>query len=236
MSNTNGDIYPGRVIFQEILTRLQKSVENNQIELPAINQTVSREELVTMLLDSHNTKKFEDQPITNSDFLGSSFTDSTLLDALTSSVGYTSIQQWSNWAGNYEGSFYSVTNKFTDRARWMTPINKQTDLPNQDIDNTNAQLRIYFYQDVDFLDGTTVVRRGFNEAHPDFPYLLGWDPKNQGNQNGEIGTHIGFSFTRNNMNYIIWLTPQEAYFEVISPGDSPDSNRKRTADGCRSNR
>jgi hypothetical protein len=63
-----------------------------------------------------------------------------------------------------------------------------------------------------------VGRFGWHQSHPDIDYLWGWDPKDAGNENGDIGTHIGFPFELGPCSFIIWITPKAAFLEGINTG------------------
>ena len=50
------------------------------------------------------------------------------------------------------------------------------------------------------------------------PYLWGWDPKENGNEKGMIGAHLGFPFGVGSCRFIVWITPKTAFFEAINTG------------------
>ncbi len=48
------------------------------------------------------------------------------------------------------------------------------------------------------------------------PYVWGWDPKSGSDENGDIGTHLGLTFALPPCEFIIWITPKEAFLEGVN--------------------
>jgi len=67
-------------------------------------------------------------------------------------------------------------------------------------------------------------------SHPDVAYVWGWDAKNNGNQGGETGTHVGWAFDKSEAKCIVWATPEEAFLECVRPTNSC-GGKKRVSTG-----
>ena len=191
----------------------------------------TRSAIAQVLVDRHNNGRNSGQSQTNADFLGVTLTTQEVVNAMTFTQGYRSPDGWAQWAGQHSGNWYDQNQQFTDDARWLAPIAQPTNDPQNDTDN-NGQPRVYDFQKAEFLNPAgSVTRTGWNQSHPEVLYLWGWDPKEQGNANGQIGTHVGLPFTKSSTRVIVWFTPQEAFLECVGPAGA--STRKRTSTGLR---
>lgn len=92
--------------------------------------------------------------------------------------------------------------------------------------------REYDFQKVVFAEHDTRTgdaRFGWNQSHPDVPYVWGWDPKDNDDEGGEEGAHIGFTFQAEGCKCIVWVTKKEAFLECVTTGNT--TPKKRTSTG-----
>jgi len=226
------DNYPGDAAYSNLVQTVYGGVTSDSISMALHNggATQSRTAVAQILVDRHNNRQNSGQAQTNADFLGTSFTVQEVVDALTFTKGYPSSVGWAQWAGNHSGTWFDENQQFTDNARWLSPVVEPTNDPQFDRDNA-GQPRRYDFQKAEFLNSAGQVKRtGWNQSHHEVQYLWGWDPKEQGNENGRIGTHVGLPFTKQNTSVIVWFTPQEVFLECIV---TSDAMRKRTSTGLK---
>ncbi|MFU7528112.1 hypothetical protein [Qipengyuania sp. ASV99] len=150
-------------------------------------------------------------------------TPASCLAALTTPKGYADASGWQAWAGLHQGSWYQdQAAPSPDNARWHAPRQTGAHLPAG---------TPYDFQLVDFhAPSGGVTRRGWNQSHKDVGYVWGWDPKDNGQTNGEIGAHLGFPFSEDGADAIIWFTKREVFLEAVK---TVDGVRRRISVGLR---
>ncbi len=223
----NADVFPSN--FSAIVQSIYWDVTHDSMSLEFKPEISTRNQLCNLLVDRYNNRRNTGagQTLTNRSFSGVSVSVGSCVNALTYTRGYTSSAGLANWAGSHEGNWFDVTTKFDDAATWHSPRKEPTGNPSGDLDRFGNP-RIYDFQPVTFTERSGNARYGWNQSHPEVQYIWGWDPKDNNNQGGQVGTHVGFPFTSGFASCIVWLTPQEAFLECISPSGS---QRKRTSTG-----
>jgi len=218
-AKTVTDTYPGDTAFTGKVQQLLRSVATDRINLPwAGNRTLSRRQLCEALVQRHFVGVSPGMGETNSNFLNCpDVSQSVLLNACVNALdtpkGFDDADGWSAWRGNHRGTWFNDDGqRFDDQADWDPPRREPTSVPG-DVDN-NGNTREYDLQDVRWPGPPP--RHGWNQSHPDVPYVWGWDPKSGRDENGNIGTHLGFTFKLPPCEFIIWLTPKEAFLEGIN--------------------
>ncbi len=183
---------------------------------------MTRAALARKLAECHNdTKNGADD--TNAAFLEMAPIDPDKIEAaLANPHGYASPDGWRCWAGRHDGTWYDPgERRFHDEARWLPPEKEPS---------KRGPKRKYDFQRVHFTGRDE--RWGWNQSHPDVPYVWGWDPK-PGLDIACFAPHIGFVFDCGNAKAIVWITPAEAFLEMIRPGgpatDGDATPRKRTS-------
>lgn len=229
------DVYPAD--YSAIVQEIYHEVASDQIDMTFKGTINTRPELCSALVNQHNNVKPGAATITNAQYIGVNIDANTCTNALYYSTGYSDISGLNAWAGTLQGTWYDDTgNTFTDPAVWATPILEPTGDPQNDVDNW-GQPRVYYFQDVLFSARSGSSRYGWNQAHGDVAYIWGWDPKDNGNQFGRRGTHVGWTFDTyangdiigsKNASCIVWVTPEEAFLECIH---DTCSGKKRTSAG-----
>ena len=216
---TVGDSYPGDTIFTRKVQQLLRSTETDQIKLPwAGNRTLTKRQLCEALVHRHFVGVSSGMGETNANFLQCpDVTQSVLLNAcinaMTIPQGYDRAEGWNLWRGEHNGTWFNDDGqRFNDQAQWDA-ARKEPSKVQGDVDN-QGNPRSYDFQDVRWPGPPP--RAGWNQSHPDVPYVWGWDPKTGSDENGDVGTHLGFTFELPPCEFIIWLTPKEAFLEGIN--------------------
>lgn len=187
-----------------------------------LGPVITRAELAKKLAECHN-KIRNTATQTNADFLDMPPIDPKKIEeALKNPKGYGSPDGWRCWAGHHGGTWYDPGDrKFTDEADWLPPEKEPT---------KKGPKRLYDFQRVHFTGSNE--RWGWNQSHPDVSYVWGWDPK-PGLDLACFAPHIGFTFTCGDAKAIVWITPAEAFLEMIRPGkpkaDGDTPTRKRSS-------
>ncbi len=173
--------------------------------------------------------------------------------------GYDGPDGWQMWAGDHDGTWYNDDGStWPDSADWQDPTKvtgnsapkvrsgerllNEGDTVNFDFHSDvvlkEVELiiappeREYDFQKVVFAEHDTRTgdaRFGWNQSHPDVGYVWGWDPKDNDDENGEEGAHIGFTFSAEGCKCIVWLTKKEAFLECVTTGNT--TPKKRTSTG-----
>ena len=224
------DIYPGDDAYSEIIAELYQSVLDDNISLGSDSSIKNRLDLCTKLVNRHNENKSH-FGTTNAEYIGLTLTVEDCVNALANPRGYSDSKGFGAWKGKMKGSWYDETSgeTFNDPAVWKEPVKEPTHDPENDLD-ASGKPRVYDFQEVIFTGRTGASRYGWNQSHPEVPYVWGWDGKNNNpatppKKNGEDGAHIGFTFSVGNAECIIWITKGEAFLECVVDG-------KRTSIGC----
>jgi hypothetical protein len=157
----------------------------------------------------------------NATFAGVDITKSEIETALGTPSSYNSAADWLAWAGVHEGFWYDTYTKtiHEDDATWYRPDTESSPEFNSDT----------LHKDVRFRTNETFLRAGWNESNPDAAFVREWDPKDwdptdHGYGKGYVGTHVGYPFSKGEASCIVWITPQVAFVEVITP--HPDLPRR----------
>ncbi|HSG90277.1 MAG TPA: hypothetical protein VLA56_13775 [Pseudomonadales bacterium] len=232
------DAYPGDGPYRHTLEAMAAEVRADRITLDAVDggRPMTRDALCAALVRRHFHGAGPPPGATQAAFLACPDLDErTLLaaceDALANPRGHAGPEGWRNWAGRHRGTWQNDGppagdgRRFDDRADWDPP-RKETTRVAGDTD-TSGQPRQYDFQEVHW-PRRRVGRHGWNQSHPDVPWVWGWDPKDQGDANGDIGTHLGTTFSRGDCHFILWLTPREAFLEGIDRGVGPPHPKTST--------
>lgn len=211
------DVYPGDTTFTNIVQNVYHAVSADNISYK--NNTIrTRDELCSNLVNRHNNHISKLASQSNASFIGVTLTQLDCLNALWYSDGYNGSSGWQAWAGNLTGTWYSdefldnngnitqAANTFNDSADWLSPVKE-----------SGSDGRTYDLQSVIFTERTGNARYGWNMSHADVAYVWGWDGKNNQNQGGQVGTHVGWTFEKSGAQCIIWATPEEAFLECVKP-------------------
>jgi len=246
----SADIYPGDAEFENIRKevyggtvrgRFFPGITGDQIRMDFDRSIVTRNQLCSRLVNRHNYKRVSynegDVPTgrrlttsTNASFIGVSFTQRECLEALWFSQGYSSPAGWRAWAGDLSGTWFNDTpfinekgkrqQLITDPAVWLSPVKER---------GTGSDTRNYDLQSVVFSAREGGARYGWNMSHPDVAYVWGWDGKNNNDDGGRVGMHVGFTFEKSGAQCIIWATTEEAFLECVRP--TSEGLRRRTSTG-----
>jgi len=201
------DQYPGDFAFTDIVQRVYHQVSADSINMSSRPNIINRHQLCSTLVNRHNNWVAPGVGESNANFINLSLTQSDCLNALWYSNGYSSSAGWRAWAGFLTGSWFNDDEEqFPDGANWLSPV------PIIGFDNRTYQL-----QSVLFGGRTGISQFGWNSSHPNVDYVWGWDGKDNNNQNGERGTHVGWTFSKGTAQCIIWATPEEAFLECVKP-------------------
>lgn len=213
----SGDTYPGDATYSQIVQEIYHEVSSDSISMTFQSSITTRNSLCETLVTRHNTHKPTGASQTNATYIGVALSEQDCLNALWFSSGYNNASEWGAWAGVLSGTWFNGDGQtFTDPADWKVPHTVQTANPSTDLDN-NGGPRIYDIQSVLFSNRTGNARFAWNMSHKDIEYVWGWDAKDNNNQNGRRGAHIGWTFEKNNANCIIWVTPEESFLECVKP-------------------
>lgn len=225
------DNFPDDRAFTVILQMILDGVRQDQMEFGWFRRLNinSKQELCRFLVNRFKTKKNAGMEKTNSEYTGCDLTEADCLGALTNPSGFDSGDRWGSWSGTHEGSWFpDVGTKIDDKAEWAEPSKERTHDPQNDLDG-NGQPREYDFQKVHW-PGRTCGKDGWNQSHPDVEYVWGWDPKENGEENGNIGAHVGFPFKSGDCEFIIWITKKEAFLEAVNTSH-PVPGRKKSSTG-----
>lgn len=241
VGNAQADQFPSN--FSSLVQQLYHSVTSDDIELTRIaNENLNkdlrtRKALCNELVVRHYFSTAPGMTQTNRAYSGVSPTASQCVNALTYTNSYTGDRgsRWYDWAGAHSGFWYegSTGQKFSDKAIWNDSIKMPANSP-YDVDQSGNP-RVYDFQSVVFTERTGNSKYGWNQSHPEVQYIWGWDPKDESNAGGQVGTHVGFPFhvakstSTKEASCIVWVTPQEAFLECISM--ESEYWRRRTATG-----
>lgn len=248
------DTYPGDAAYTDIVQEIYDGVTSDAIVMADWNDNqgnapghaLGRRHLAQLLVDKHDGHRNADiQRVTNAAFISTTLAVDQLVAAMTYTGSYGSAHEWNRWAGLHRGHWYGddASEELVDDARWYEAIRQPSQVEG-DVDAAGNP-RVYHFQKVEFfrhvgppLTGLRrrpamrpeIDRTGWNQSHGDVQYLWGWDPKNQGDENGEIGTHVGFPFSTSLAGpaAILWVTKKEAFVECVA---EVDGARLRTSAG-----
>jgi hypothetical protein len=144
---------------------------------------------------------------------------------------------WETWAGMHWGIWMADDeHNYLDTASWAHTIQRPSQDPDDTLDSTTGLPRVYDHQhvvwrereridavDPENPDAHNFSHHGWNQSHPDVPYLWGWDPKDFPQTlikyPGHWGVHVGFPFLYNeveDIRFIVWLTPTEVFLETVN--------------------
>ena len=222
------DIYPGDTAYSQIVQEIYHEISSDNIDLAYDQSIVDRTDLCTKLIDQHNNITPGVASQTNANFINQTISLNTCLNALWYSTGYTSSSELAAWAGTLSGTWYGSSGAtFNDPAIWNNPINVPTNDPVNDLDS-NGNPRTYIFQQVVFSARSGDSRYGWNQSHFDVAYIWGWDAKDNSQQFGEVGTHVGWTFDQGQAQCIIWVTKKEAFLECIK---TVNGEKRRTSAG-----
>jgi hypothetical protein len=223
------DIYPGDAAYSAIIAELYQSVLDDNISISGDRSIHNRRDLCTKLVNRNNTQE-NDSGVTNSGYLNLTLSIEDCINALAHPQGYPGPSGFGAWQGDMKGKWYNDGQAGTDDgAVWKEPTKEPTHDPENDLDSSGKP-RVYDFQEVVFTGRTGPAKYGWNQSHPEVPYVWGWDGKNNNpatppSKNGEQGAHIGFTFSKDGAECIIWITKEEAFLECVKDG-------KRTSIGC----
>jgi len=213
------DEYPGTAAYTRKVHNLVQKVKEDSMDFPWHRKRgVSKRELCRQLVGRHYRGLNRGMTATNADWLmcedvTRESLEAACIDALTNPSGFWSAAGFDAWRGHHLGRWYEVNQSFWDEAEWSAPVREPTRLGSDD--GNGEEPRICDAQKVEW-PGRKVGRFGWHQSHPDINYLWGWDPKDAGNEHGDIGTHIGFPFDMGPCSFIIWITPKAAFLEGIN--------------------
>ncbi len=220
-SSVKADQYPGDVEFSNIVQRVYHEVSADNISMSFRSDIVTRGQLCSVLVNRHNSQISPGATRSNASFIGVTLSHSDCLNALWYSSGYSGPSGWLAWAGVLRGTWFNDNNQqFNDSANWLSPVKE----PGFDSRN-------YDLQTVIFTGRTGQARYGWNVSHPSVDYVWGWDQKDNANQNGERGTHVGWTFQKSSAQCIVWATPEEAFLECVKPSHTCASQKRRVSAG-----
>ncbi len=228
INNTYADVYPGDSTYSNYVQNIYHSVTGDNINLEYDSSITTRQQLCNRLVSRHNTGRntASGQLQSNADFSGVVIFEQDCVNALTFTQGYSNAAGLEAWAGQHRGTWYDQSQTFSDSADWQHPVKEPSNDPS-DLDN-NGNPRVYDFQSVVFTERTGDARYGWNQSHPEVQYIWGWDPKDNSNDFGRTGTHVGFVFESGLAECIVWVTFKEAFLECVSTGGL---DRYRTSTG-----
>lgn len=214
----SADRYPGDTTYTSIVQEIYHGVSSDNIIL-SFNLTINdRKQLCETLVEQHNNGLPGSASETNSAYINEVISLNSCLNALWYSSGYNDSSGLDAWTGELTGTWYNNNDQsFTDPATWEKPIGVSTNDPQNDL--SNGVPRVYNFQKVIFggSDRTDYAKYGWNQSHPDIAYIWGWDPKDNDDQHGMRGTHVGWTFSQGQTKCIIWVTKEESFLECIKP-------------------
>ena len=233
------DRYPGDAAFEAIRYEVYGGIVKDDIEMTFNENITTRNQLCNILVNRHNNNRVTYREgdrsngrilttETNAKFIGVRLTELDCLNALWYSDGYDSSAGWRAWAGKLDGTWFNderffdeETNQFkqqtfTDPATWLSPEAERGE-------------RTYYLQSVIFSGRSATARYGWNKSSRDVAYVWGWDGKDNTDNGGKTGMHVGFTFEKSGAHCIIWATTEEAFLECVKP--SYGGLKKRTSTG-----
>lgn len=227
---TESDSWPGDAAATSKHQEIDAERAANAITLTSVNggAPLTRAAVCRHLVGRHFTLRAPGPRQSNGEFLACPDLDRGRLqqeceNALARPDGFDGPEGWQRWAGEHRGTWYDDNGTtFADRAVWSQPRREATRVSG-DV-NGNGDPRVYDFQPVVW-PGRRAGRRGWNQSHPDVPYVWGWDPKEGENANGDIGTHVGYPIDLPPCHFIVWFTPGEAFLEGVDTAD-PNDRRK----------
>ena len=209
------DTYPGDAQFERLARGLATNAANNTLSFDwAGRRGMSRSQLCGDIVAQHFGVKNPGMDLTNAEWLGAGGTASALTRACIAAMNQPNmcrvhVYNWNDWSGTHHGSWHAPNKIYHDEARWSMAT-------------TGAQARLGHpqvrHQPVVWPNRPAASQNGWNESHRDEAFVWGWDPKENGNEQGLIATHIGFPFSDGTVRYIIWLTYKSAFLEGINTG------------------
>jgi len=152
--------------------------------------------------------------------------EAACFNALAEPRGFGPGVGFNAWKGIHKGTWYEPNQSFWDEAVWSDPTSENCRLTGKQ--DKDGRPLICVTQEVKW-PNRKVGRSGWHQSHPEIDYLWGWDPKDIGNENGDIGMHIGFPFEIGSCNFIIWVTPKVAFLEGINIGKTVTRTLNGTA-------
>jgi|GEM_PF-2069109 len=213
------DEYPGAAAYARKVHHLVQTVKDDSMDFPWHRKYgVSKRELCRQLGGRHYRGLNRGMTATNAEWLmcegvTRESLEAACIDALTNPRGFSSAAGFDAWRGRHLGTWYEVAQSFWDEAMWSPCVREPIRLAGDD--EKGEEPRICDTQKVQW-PNRKVGQFGWHQSHPDINYLWGWDPKDAGNENGDIGTHIGFPFELKPCSYIIWISPKAAFLEGIN--------------------
>ena len=213
------DRYPGDEAYTQKVQNLLETIRDDTMDFPWHRQYgVSKRKLCGQLVERHFQALNQGMTQTNADWLMSDditqpSLEAACANALANPSGFASTHGFRAWKGTHKGTWYEPNQSFWDEAVWSTPTRKPCRLTGKQGDD--GLPLICDIQEVNW-PNRKVGRFGWHQSHPQINYLWGWDPKDIGNENGDIGMHIGFPFETGSCSFIIWITPKVAFLEGIN--------------------
>jgi hypothetical protein len=215
------DRYPGDEAYTEKVQNLLQRIRDDSMDFPWHRQYgVSKRQLCSQLVERHFQALNRGMSETNAAWLVSvDITQASLeaacFSALANPRGFGQGIGFAAWKGVHKGTWYEPNQWFCDEAVWAEPAREPCRLAGRQGDD--GQPLICDIQKVNW-PNRKVGRFGWHQSHPEINYLWGWDPKDIGNEDGDIGMHIGFPFEIGSCSFIIWITPKVAFLEGINTG------------------
>jgi len=225
------DRYPGDTAYTEKVQNLLQRIRDDKMDFPWHRQYgVSKRQLCSQLVDRHFQARNRGMSQTNADWLMSEDITQPLLEeaclkTLANPAGFASSDGFNAWKGTHRGTWYEPNQSFWDEAVWSDPTREPCKLAGKQ--GNDGQPLICVTQKVNW-PNRKVGRFGWHQSHPQINYLWGWDPKDIGNENGDIGMHIGFPFEFGSCSFIIWITPKVAFLEGVNTGKTVTITLKGT--------
>jgi hypothetical protein len=219
MKYVTSDRYPGDTAYTEKVQNLLQRIRDDTMDFPWHRQYgVSKRRLCSQLVERHFQALNRGMTQTNAHWLMSeditqSSLDAACHDALAEPRGFGPAVGFDAWKGIHKGTWYEANQSFWDEAVWSEPARTPCRLTGKQGDD--GQPLICDTQKVNW-PNRKVGRFGWHQSHPEINYLWGWDPKDIGNEDGDIGMHIGFPFEIGSSSFIIWITPKVAFLEGIN--------------------
>lgn len=221
----DADVYPGHTAFLALLNQLAGGVRGNRIGHYALSKDALALRLAAQFFGASVA------PQTNAEWMTLpgqplGFDEPALAKAVEAALGnaqgFADGSRWSAWSGTHMGQFYVGQRVFIDVAVWQPPRGESTQLP-ADVNQSppdEGLPRQYALQPVSWWSLSSAAaaklkRTGWNQSHREVPYIWGWDPKNQGDQQGKVGAHYGFPFTLGSCDWIVWVCFGEVFLECV---------------------
>lgn len=144
-------------------------------------------------------------------------TKDAIVDALKNRQGKN--YDWSNWAGKFEGAWFTDDTKENKDAQEWKPPEDCSPAENDAIQGVPAGKKCKKQHVIWTNPDGSRKREGWNVSSADTDYVWGWDPKEGPDEHGKNGTHVGFPLKHETGKCwcIVWLTPENRYLECITP-------------------